>query len=204
MARRKVPKYRENPFLEHTLEVSTSGYKPIYSNTVSGENCVMVGQITGELKGSAGIFYRKEVDKSEFVKLYAEGVGAIMQLKSPGKKVFQLIYEQLYGKEGVGKIQIVLVYDMLSDEQRKNMSRATFFSGINENLKHNIIAETYAAGVYFINPAFIFNGDRLAIVKEYVVKKTNLGPFIEVDSTDSFEAQLESKGQQKIFDKEQE
>lgn len=186
MARRKVPKYRENPFLEHTTEISVSGYKPVYS---SGDgNCVVVNRIDGELKGSAGIFYRKEVEQSEFVKLYAEGVAAIMELKSPGKKVFQLIYEQLHGAKGVGRTQIVLNYEMLTDEQRQKLSRATFFKGVNENLDHNIIAETYAAGVYFINPAFIFNGNRLAIVKEYIIKKT----------TPAFEVQLEEMGQQQL------
>lgn len=186
MGRRNVPKYRENPFLEHTTEVSVSGYKPVYSN--ADGNCVMVNKITGELQGSAGMFYRKEVEQSEFVKLYAEGVAAIMQLKSPGKKVFQLIYEQLYGAKGIGRTQVVLSYEMLTDEQRSKISRTTFFNGVNENLKHNIIAETYATGVYFINPAFIFNGDRLAIVKEYIIKRT----------TPSFEQELEAEGQQQL------
>lgn len=197
MARRNVPKYRENPFLKHASEVCVTGYKPVFSNTVSGEQCLMVGSITGELKGSAGMFYKKEVDREEFVKLYAEGVGAIMQLKSPGKKVFQLIYDELYGAKGMGKTQIVLAYEMLSEAQRKNLSRATFFQGINDNLKHNIIAETYTAGVYFINPAYIFNGDRLAMVREYVIKQNQI-ITIEAEASDSFETKLEAAGQETL------
>lgn len=188
MLRRKVPKYRENPFLEHTTEISVSGYKPVYSNAEG--NCVVVNKITGELQGSAGMFYRKEVEQSEFVKLYAEGVAAIMQLQSSGKKVFHLIYEQLYGEKGMGKTKIDLTYEMLSDEQQSRMSKATFKRGINDNLKHNIIAETYTPGVYFINPAFIFNGDRLAIVKEYIIKK----------NAPTFEEELEADGQGKLID----
>lgn len=186
MLRRKVPKYRENPFLEHTTEISVSGYKPVYTSA-SGD-CVVVNKITGELQGSAGMFYRKEVEQSEFVKLYAEGVAAIMQLQSSGKKVFHLIYEQLYGEKGIGKTKIDLTYEMLSDEQQSRMSKATFKRGINDNLKHNIIAETYTPGVYFINPAYIFNGDRLAIVKEYIIKK----------NTPAYETELEGKGQQQL------
>ena len=169
MKRRKCIKYRENPYLEHTAEVSTTGYKPIYSNT--DRNKVIVNRITGELEGSAGIFYRKEVEKSEFVKIYAEGIAAIIELNSAGKKVFQLIYEELYGEKGMGKTKIDLTYEMLTDEQQSRLSKATFKRGITDNLKHNIIAETYTAGVYFINPAFLFNGNRLAIVKEYILKK---------------------------------
>ena len=186
MRRRDVPKYRENPFLEHTTELSISGYKNVYSSP-DGKT-IMVNRIDGELIGSAGFFYRKEVDKTEFVKLYAEGVAAVMQLQSCGKKVFQLIYEQLYGAKGVGITKIDLTYEMLTDEQQSRMSKATFKRGINENLKHNIIAETYTPGVYFINPAYIFNGNRLALVKEYVMKKR-----IPV-----FEEVLEDNGQQTL------
>jgi hypothetical protein len=125
-----------------------------------------------------------------------------MQLKSPGKKVFQLIYDELYGAKGMGKTQIVLAYEMLSEAQRKNLSRATFFQGINDNLKHNIIAETYTAGVYFINPAYIFNGDRLAMVREYVIKQNQIitieAEASDSEASDSFETKLEAAGQETL------
>lgn len=186
MRRRAVPKYRENPFLEHTTEISVSGYKPVYSSP-DGSRAI-VDRVTGEFEGSVGFFYKKEVDKTEFVKLYAEGVAAVMKLQSCGKKVFQLIYEQLYGSKGVGATKVDLTYEMLTDEQQSRMSKATYKRGINDNLKHGVIAETYTPGVYFINPAYIFNGDRLALVRQYVLAK-NLPVF---------EQELEKKGQQQL------
>lgn len=169
MARRNVPKYRENPFLEHTAEISVIGYKKIFSKQ-NKDMCLVINPEDGEAK-PAGFYFRQEVDKSEFVKLYAEGVAALMGLKSPGKKVFKIVYNQLFGSEGKDKTQIVLNYELLSDEEREGVSRRTFFTGINELINAKFIAESVVASYYFINPAYIYNGSRLAVVKEYIIKK---------------------------------
>lgn len=200
MRRKKIEKFRTNPFLEHTAEISTTGYRKIFSEQRS-DMCLVVNPTDGEIK-PAGFYYRHEVEQNEFVKLYSEGAAALLGLKSAGKKVFQLVYGQLFGKEGKGKTEIVLNYDMLSEDDRELFSRRTFERGINELLDAKFIAETYVPSYYFINPAFIFNGNRLAIVKEFIVKQSNQYTTIEAGSADSFEAQLEAKGQGKIFEEQ--
>lgn len=198
MARRNIPKYRENPFLEHTAEISTSGYRKIFSEQRS-DMMLVVDPDDGDIK-PAGFYYRREVEQNEFVKLYAEGVGALMGLNNAGKKVFQLVYGQLHGKEGKGRTEIVLNYEILTDEQRKFVSRRTFYNGINDLIRAKFIAESVVACYYFINPAYIFNGDRLAVVKEYIIKQANQFVTIEANNADSFEAQLEAKGQGRMFE----
>lgn len=42
------------------------------------------------------------------------------------------------------------------------LSLATFKRGINELEKAQIVAKTIRQGRYFINPNFVFNGDRIA------------------------------------------
>lgn len=169
MVRRKVPKYRENPFLEHTAEISISGYKKIFSKQ-NKNMCLVINPDDGEIK-PAGFYFRQEVEQNEFVKLYSEGVAALLGLKSPGKKVFGIVYNQLFGKEGKDKTQIVLNYELLSDEERNGISKRTFINGINELIQSKFIAESVVASYYFINPAYIYNGNRLAVVKEYVIKR---------------------------------
>lgn len=73
--------------------------------------------------------------------------------------------------EGKNKTEIILNYDMLSEDEQKLLSRSTFERGISELIKANFIAETYVATYYFINPSYIFNGNRIAIVKEYILKR---------------------------------
>lgn len=166
--RKNITRHKENPFLEHTAAVTKTGYKPVYT---SADGTIQVyNDITGEVSGAA-IAVRKEVDKAQFVKLYAEGVAALLNLRSAGKKVFALIYAEISSGENVNATQIMLNYDMLTDKEQQFISRTTFFRGIRQCLEANIIAQTLLPGFYFVNPAFIFNGNRLTIVKEFIIKK---------------------------------
>lgn len=172
------PKFKENPFLRHTAEVATSGWKPQYANPDGG--IAVLSEATGKIHGAA-IVYQKEVERSEFIKVYAEGIAAILNLKTAGKKVFMLIYRQLFGKGGIGKTIILLDWQMLSDEEQASISRPTLSRGIKQCLEMKIIARTMTAGAYFINPAFIFNGNRLALVRQYIMKEDEENPLPAAD-----------------------
>lgn len=165
--RANVEKFVENPFLKAVAETAKTGKKKVFGNTQ--DKFMITDTSTGEII-PAGIYFNKEVEKSEFVKLYAEGAAAIMGLKSPGKKVFQIMYGKLLGAEGKDKTEIILNYDMLGADVKKWISKPTFFRGINELLKTKFIAQTMVASCYFINPAFIYNGNRLLIAKSYTLK----------------------------------
>lgn len=169
------PKFKENPFLQHAAEVAVSGWKPHYANPDGG--IAVLSEATGKIHGAA-IVYRKEVERSEFIKVYAEGIAAILNLKTAGKKVFLLIYNQLFGKGGIGKTIVLLDWQMLSDEEQKNISRQTLARGIKQCLETKIIARTMTAGNYFINPAFIFNGNRLALIEQYIIKDDGKENFL--------------------------
>lgn len=164
------PKYKENPFLQHTAEISTVGWKPQYANPDGG--IAVLSEATGKITGAAVVF-RKEVEQSEFIKVYAEGIGAILNLKVAGKKVFTLIYRQLFGKDGIGKTRVILDWNSLPDEDQKRISRPTLNRGIKQCLENEIIARTMIPGLFFINPAFIFNGNRLNIVRQFIIKDQN-------------------------------
>lgn len=196
MRRKKFEKFRTNPFLEHTAEISTTGYRKIFSEQRS-DMMLVVNPDDGEIK-PAGFYYRHEVEQNEFVKLYSEGAAAFLGLKSAGTKVFQLVYGQLYGKEGKNKTEIVLNYELLSESERKLFSKRTFERGVIELLQANFIAESVVASYYFINTAYLFNGDRLAMVKEYVLKKQQQFEVIEAEASDSFETKLEAAGQETL------
>lgn len=170
--RTNIQKFEENPFLKDVTETTKIGKRKVFGDTK--DKFMITNTTTGEsVPVPAGIYFNREVDKSEFVKLYAEGAAAIMGLKSPGKKVFQIMYGKLLGEEGKDKTEIVLNYDLLDGEIKKWISRPTFFRGITELLKARFLAQTYMAGYYFINPCFIYNGNRLLIAKAYTIKDEN-------------------------------
>lgn len=166
MKSRNVPKYKENPFLKEVAENMRTGYKKIAVK--NNESLAIIDQNTGELHGAAGFWYKEEIERSQFVKFYANGLAGILGLKNPGKKVFMLLYNQLLGHPG--KTEISLYYDSLSDEEKKGLGKRTFSNGVTELINAHFIAAAITPARYFINPAFIFNGDRLALIKEFVLK----------------------------------
>ena len=167
----EAPRYSENPFLRHTAEISKARTKPIFM-TQNGEGFI-VNALTGELEGTAGLVKREVIESNKFVKLYVEGVAALFSLKEQGKKVFLLIYKQIV--DAPQKTEIVLnysIYAALCPDTLKELkiSRTTFNRGINQCLEQKIIAQSLTQHVYYVNPAFVFNGNRLSIIREYIRK----------------------------------
>lgn len=167
--RRGIMKHKTNPWLEKAALQTAIGTRVI---TAEGDKNrkLIISQGTGEIQGLTGFYTRIKVDKTHFLKLYADGIRALTGLSTAGMKVFIVLYDTITSNKGYGKDTIVLNYDMLSEEQQTQFSLRTFQRGITDLIKHEFIAETMQAGVYFVNPTFIFNGDRLALVKEFVLK----------------------------------
>ena len=62
------------------------------------------------------------------------------------------------------------------------LSYATLKRGINELEKAQIIAKTMRKGFYFINPNFVFNGDRIAFTT-LIERIVNIIVAVEQNST---------------------
>ena len=168
--RTTMPKYTENPFLAETAQLTTTKTRTVYTKKIKDD--ALISKVNTLEKpdsdGEWSFCYRKEVDTNEFVKLYAEGLSEIMDLTSAGTKVFKIIYGQLYGAKGQDKTQIILNYAMLSDKDRKKCAESTFQRGIKDCIKHRLIAQSVIPSIYFVNPSYIYNGSRIALVKAYV------------------------------------
>jgi hypothetical protein len=162
-----VEKYTSNPFMAHAAEVMKKGWKPVYMKPEEGTGILTSD---GEVKGAMLVF-TKPIDSTGFLQVYAEGIGAILGLKSPGRTVFLLIYESLYGKQGMEKTEIILNYSLLPERFKGKTSERTFSRGINECIKAGIIAQSVAIGLYYVNPAYIFNGNRFNIINQYIKKE---------------------------------
>lgn len=165
--RRETRKYKENPWLKKTAMQTVLGTRVI---TAQGDDDrkLIISKETGEIQGITGFYTRIKTDKTHFLKVYADGIRALTGLSTAGMKVFIVMYDRIISNEGFGKDTIMLNYEMLNEEQQQQFSLRTFQRGITDLIKHEFLAETMQTGVYFVNPTFIFNGDRLALIKEYV------------------------------------
>lgn len=160
-SRRGLARHKTNPFLEAAHQHTKSGMKRI--SNASGDRMMVVSG-DGEVMATAGFWQAQEVDKTQFVKLYVNGVKAFQDLTAAGAKVFALLYMQVMN--GIGKDVVYLSFSEV-DQEVTPLSKPTFMRGMKELLEKHFIAETMTTGKYFINPDYMFNGDRLAFVKEY-------------------------------------
>lgn len=157
--RRGVALHRLNPFMKD-IEPR------IRRITNKRGDMMLVSAETGEIANPvAGFWEAEEVDAAKFIKLFVNGVRALKELTSPGTKVFELLYIEM--QNNIGRDQVYLSYTALDEMQQQAISRATFKRGMSELLEKRFIAAMPAVGWYWVNPHYLWNGDRLAFVKEY-------------------------------------
>ncbi|MDA5349677.1 replication/maintenance protein RepL, partial (plasmid) [Escherichia coli] len=121
----------------------------------------------------------KRVDSEQFVKLFTANIGLTFELSSAGIKAFGVlvwsVQNSALSKDEVDLDTLVLEAflqcQVSASKQPLRLSLATFKRGLNELEKAKIIAKTMRQGRYFINPNFVFNGDRIAFTT--VIERKN-------------------------------
>lgn len=156
-------RHKTNPFLEDMV-VPVKGRQVKLSRLGKDEN-ILVNQSTGEVHGTHLTTY-KRVDGAQFIKLFTANIALTFDLSAAGIKSFNVLIWVVQHK-AISKDQVILDSMMLEDfltAQSKplRLSLATFKRGLNELENAQIIAKTMRKSFYFINPNFVFNGDRIA------------------------------------------
>lgn len=185
--RRGVALYEKNPFVGGAVANTKQGVKRISNK--DGNRMMVVSESTGEVMAPAGFWQAQEVDKTQFVKLYVNGVKAFRDLTGAGTKVFELLYLEV--QKQVGKDRAYLSFNAIEQDVTP-MSEATYARGMRELIEKKFIAPSTLQGWFFINPDYMWNGDRLAFVKEY--RKAPSRPKAEQIDTKTMDmfAQLET------------
>ena len=183
-------RYKSNPFVKDMI-IRTKN-QTVTLSTLGKDNNVLVNTETGEAQGTHICTYKK-VDSESFVKIFTAQIALTFDLSRSGIKTFNVlmwaVQTQSYGSD-----KVVLDSFTLSDflELHKlQLSLATFKRGLNELELAKIIAKTERPGAYFINPNFIFNGDRIAFTtmlirdkeRENEVKESKPNSEVEVVTT---------------------
>ena len=144
--------------------LSVRGVKTYYGNIIALKG-VDIDVNEGEIVTNvAGFWEAEEVDATKFVKLFVKGVKALKELTGAGTKVFEVLYLRV--QENIGKDQVYMAFAAV-DQALTPMSVSTYKRGMAELIEKGFIAATPMQGVFWLNPSFVWNGDRLAFVKEY-------------------------------------
>lgn len=186
-----LARHKTNPFLDGMI-VPVKGKQVRLSRLGRDEN-ILVNQSTGEIQGTHVTTF-KRVDGEQFVKLFTANIGLTFDLSSAGIKAFGVllwaVQNRALAKDEVDLDSFVLEdfleTQALANEQPLRLSLATFKRGINELEKAQIVAKTMRQGRYFINPNFVFNGDRIAFTTVIERKRA------------TEQERLEAQGQQRL------
>lgn len=152
-------RYKHNPFTENmTISIGT---KRILLSKIGSDCNVAVNRLTGNALGTHVKTYKK-ADSSKFVKTFAENIAMTFELGPAGLKALNVLIFTIQNS-GTDKDKVSLdkycLEEFLSYSGQK-LSSTTFTRGIKELTAAHIIARCLKQGDYFINPNFIFNGDR--------------------------------------------
>lgn len=176
-----LQRYKTNPFLADMI-VPVKGRKVRLSRMGSEDN-ILVNQNSGEVHGTHVTTY-KRVDGAQFVKLFTANIAMTFDLSSAGIKAFSVLLWVVQNR-ALSKDEIDLDSFVLADfieahqasKQPLRLSLATLKRGINELEKAQIVAKTQRQGRYFINPNFVFNGDRIAFTT--LIERSNTPEELE-------------------------
>jgi hypothetical protein len=163
--------YSSNPFM---VEVDTK-IRRVVNRT---GDMVLIARDGGDVKAeTAGFWEAHEVDATQFIKLFVSGVKMLKELTSAGTRVFEVLYLRIQSE--MGKDLVNLGFWMV-DQNITPMSERTYARGMSELIEKGFIAATPTQGLYWLNPSYVWNGDRLAFVKEYRRRPTPK-PVVEVN-----------------------
>lgn len=154
------PVHESNPYLasliiptrNKVVQIGNPNEFSIVNNGTGEEHSMLIGT-------------RQAVDKEQFRKIFKGQIQALFCLSSAGIKVFGYFLDALH----VSKDQVL--FDPKDCMKFTGYtSKQSIYVGVGELLKNGFIARTNKPYTFFINPSIFFNGNRLVMVNEYVVK----------------------------------
>ena len=164
--RRGILLYERNPYVKAASANTDGGFK---RRTLQGKDgkSLMITDSDGKEVAPAGFWQTQEVDKTQFVKLYVNGVKVFRDMTSAGTKVFEVLYTEV--QKSIGRDKVYLSF--LGVPIEFQMSQATFTRGMKELIAKKFVAPTLETNWYWVNPDYMWNGDRLAYVKDYRLRR---------------------------------
>jgi hypothetical protein len=166
-------KHKTNPFLKD-LVINKKSKQVRVTNGLGKEDNVLINQKTGDEQQTNVVTY-KQVDDAEFVKVFTANIGLTFNLKSAGIKSFNVLFWAVQNtaiQKDLVALDVLTLEDFIEANKNFKLSKATFYRGLKELVEAQIIAKSMRDGMYFINPNFVFNGDRIAFTT-IIQRKSN-------------------------------
>lgn len=162
--RKELPEYESNPSRALVAQSSRIGARRVNK---AGDKMMVVND-DGVCLGAATFHDIEECDRAKFVKMYSGAVTAFDSLSAPGAKLFKMVYNFILDNPDTDTIP-------LHHKTARTMGKATFDRGLTELLSKEIVYKSTHPGLFYLNISYMYNGNRLALVKEYRLKASAPG-----------------------------
>lgn len=164
-------RFTKNPFTRDLIIPLKN--KQVQISMLGADNNIVINQETGECLGGTSVITYKRVDQTQFIKLFTQNIKLAFELTQAGQKALYVLF---WAVQNIAGRDLVLLDSYTLEEFLKihpelSMSLPTFKRGLAELVKSQILAMNTRKGFYFINPNFIFNGDRVAFTTVLEVEK---------------------------------
>lgn len=173
MDKKKTPKNlkdfemnRENPFAKQALvNIGNALISRTVKTSNKDEAAILKGiNGDGEILGNTVFIRTRTVDNETFAKVYKLGFKAFADMKPATLSVFQFIVNCL--KPNSDEF-IFFIEDCIESTQYK---KSSIYKSLGELCAKGIIARGRIEEQYFINPMYVFNGDRVTFATTWINK----------------------------------
>ena len=151
-----------NPFMDEAIIEGKFKDKKAYK----GKNVSNIITNDGTIEEETTMVFSaaKEVDSSLFIKIFLNNVNVLFNLNKSGQKVLAWIIQEKLLIKNSDIVHITLKHFTMSSAY----SRRVYYAGIPNLLENRILAKKGISNdTYFLNPAVIFNGNRIACINTY-------------------------------------
>lgn len=180
--------YADFPELDHNPFICSLSddiaFKKINKGIEYGKSVTRYANMeTGNIStAKTGIMFaeRKLVDSGKFTKVYANRLKDVFELSSTALKLFGYFITEFNFKNDQDIVYMNMQEGM---EFCGYTSRSMVYRGLSELIIRGFICKTSRPWMFFVNPNYAFNGDRIRVFTEYVL-----------DTSDYFNAEKSKKG----------
>jgi hypothetical protein len=177
VTRENVIPSKENPWagdLAHTIN------KGSRMTGFASSNHSLVNTGTGEVTADMAVVgFRKVVDKEEFIKFFGAGIEEVFDLPKGAKDLFRIILKAYLDAKNQPD-QLYINFESMIDDYAYDKSRTTFTNSLNDLCTKGFLAPIERRdNLYWINPNLFYKGDRIRLVKDFVLQGSDAHKQLE-------------------------
>ena len=168
-------KHTTNPFIENMANNHVQTKKK--SELIGSRHTEYASVETGEIEGGRQIHtIYKDVDPEAFAKIYLNKMKEVFNLPIQSYKVLGYILNNVKPNKAE-----FYIYPHLVMAYAKWKSKRSVYTGLSGLINSDIIANSVIPSLYYINPTYVFNGDRFICIQEWRKTQTlNLEVFGDI------------------------